>query len=392
MTMWLRKCALLALALFLVAACGGSSSSSSGKKLVYLSMSYIGNDWQPESKNLITALAQVSPLSNDMDLRVTVAGTSVERQIAQINGAVQVGAKGILIYPISPTALNATIKRACDAGVKIMTYDSIVTEPCAYGVTIHQHYAGQVTAQWLAEKLHSQGNIVMITGVAGTSVDQYRTEAAKAVFAKYPGIHIIAEAPGDWAQAPAKAAMANILVSHPASQINGVWAQVGCYAVTQLYQERNLPILPCAGEQVDGHLNYMLPPPDGVSLPSISYSATNFTGALGLRLLDDLINGKSVPHVTYVEFRLISNDPQAGVTTIPLKVCHQGTPSELVSGCSVFAADLGVAPGFFDGIWSPFVGLGLNAALTGSLSPAETKSAQDALKQSVTSFKPDLGP
>ncbi len=390
--MWLRKSALLALAAIVLAACGTSTSgTTSGKKLVYLSMSYIGNDWQPESKNLITALAQVPPLSNDMNLRVTVAGVSVERQIAQINGAVQAGAKGILIYPISPTALNATIKRACDAGVKIMTYDSIVTEPCAYGVTIHQHNAGTVTAQWLAEKLNGQGNIVMITGVAGTSVDLYRTEAAKAVFAKYPGIHIIASAPGDWAQAPAKAAVSNILISHPASQINGYWVQVGCYTITQLYQERNLPIVPCAGEQVDGHLQYMRPPPDGVNLPSISYSATNFTGALGLRLLDDLLNGKSVPHVTYAAFRLISNDPQTGVTTIPLSVCSQGTPAELAGGCNVFATDLGVAPGFFDGIWSPLIGLGLNAALTGSPSQEEITSAQNALKTPVTSFQPDLG-
>jgi len=26
--------------------------------------------------------------------------------------------------------------------------------------------------------------------------------------------------------------------------INGYWVQVGCYAITQLYQERNLPLVP----------------------------------------------------------------------------------------------------------------------------------------------------
>src|SRR3546814_12613618 len=61
-----------------------------------------------------------------------------------------------------------------------------------------QHEAGRVTAEWLADKLGGKGNIVVLTGVPGTSVDTQRTEAAKEVFAKHPDIKIIAEAPGMW--------------------------------------------------------------------------------------------------------------------------------------------------------------------------------------------------
>lgn len=377
------------------AGCGasGSSASGQGKNLIYLSMSYIGNDWQPEARNMITGLSQVPPLSRDMNLKITVAGTSVERQIAQINQAVAAGAKGILVYPISPTALNATIEKACNAGVKVVTYDSVVTAPCAYGVQIHQHYAGMVTAQWLAESLHGKGNVVMITGVPGTSVDLYRTAAAKAEFAKFPGIHVVASAPGQWDEATGKSAMASILTSHPPSSINGIWAQVGCYSITQLYLERKLPLVPCAGEQTEGHLLYMLPKSQGgAGLQSVSYSATNFTGAVGLRVLDGLLNGKQFPHKIYAQFRLITNEPEPGVDAIPLKVCQQGTPQELASGCDVFAPSLGVASGFFTGIWSPEIGLGLQSAKTGSPSPEDVTSGQQALKSPVTSWEPNLGP
>lgn len=371
----------------------GGSGSTSGKKLVYLSMSYIGNDWQPESKDMITALSQVPTLSKELNLQITVAGTSVERQIAQINGAVEAGAKGILVYPISPTALNATIEKACQAGVKVVTYDSVVTAPCAYGVQIHQHYAGMITAKWLAEAMHGHGNIVLITGVPGTSVDLYRTAAAKAEFAKFPGIHIVASQPGDWAEAPAKSAMTSIFTSHPPSTINGIWTQVGCYAITQLYLQKKLPLVPCAGEQTEGHLQYMLPKSQGgVGLESVSYSATNFTGALGLRVLAGLLNGKKYPHRIYAQFRLIANQAEPGVPAIPLKVCTTGTPQELAGGCDVFAANLNVASGFFTGIWSPEVGVGLQSAETGSPSPAAVKTAEAALKKPVTSWDPSLGP
>ncbi len=80
--------------------------------------------------------------------------------------------------------------------MKIIAYDSVITEPCAYNVTIDQAEAGRRTAEWLVEKLGGKGNIVLVTGVPGTSVDSGRTNAAKEVFAKHPGIKIVGEAVG----------------------------------------------------------------------------------------------------------------------------------------------------------------------------------------------------
>lgn len=387
--------AAIALVSCITAACSSAQASSgggNGKALVYLSMSYFGNQWQPEAKDVITALAQVPPISDHTTMKITVAGTSVDTQIAQINQAVIAGAKGIIVYPISPTALNATIEKACAAGVKVVTYDSNVTAPCAYGVQIHNGYAGMITAKWLAEALHGHGNVVMITGVPGTSVDQERTGGAEREFAKFPGIHIVASEPGDWVEATAKSDMTQIFTAHPPSTINGVWAQVGCYAITQLYLQKKLPLVPCASEQTQGDLLDMLPPSQGgASLQSLSYSATAITGALALRVLYGLLHGQRLPHKVYAQFRLITSHPEPGVPALPLKVCSQGTPQELASGCNVFSPSLGVPLGLYASVWSPEVGLGLHAAETGSPSPAEVKSAEQALRQPLTSWEPSLG-
>lgn len=375
MTAWLKARTWLVSAVLSIAALVATmvpitqpaAAAAPHKFKIYLSMSYYGNDWQVESRNMIMAMAKTSPYNKEVSLHITVAGTNVEKQIAQINSAVQAGANGIIVYPISPTALNATIERACAAGVKVIAYDSVVTAPCAYNVTIQQQYAGSIIAKWLVAQLHGKGNIVMITGVPGTSVDTYRTEAALRVFKKHPGIHVVASVPGMWAQAPAKQAMANILLSHPASTINGIWAQAGCYAITQLYLERHYKLVPCAGEQVEGHLLYMLPKSQGgVNLPSISYSATNFTGALAFKQLMNLLNGHKVPKYTYANFRLITNRPVPGIKTIPLKECKSGSAAEIKAGCEVFAPRLKVPSGFFTGFYSPEIRLGLHAALTGN--------------------------
>jgi len=66
---------------------------------------------------------------------------------------VQAGAEAIVIFPISPTALNQVVKNACDKGVKVFAYDAEITEPCAYNISIDQEEAGRVTAEWLVKKL-----------------------------------------------------------------------------------------------------------------------------------------------------------------------------------------------------------------------------------------------
>ena len=213
-------CAAALGAAFLAAA--GISAQAADKYKVFLSMSYIGNDWQAEAANMVKAMADYKTLRDKVDLTVQVAGPNAQRQIQQINAMVQQGAKAIIVYPISPTALNQVVKNACDKGVVVFAYDAEITEPCAYNTHIDQDEAGRVTAQWLVDKLGGKGNIVLITGVPGTSVDTQRTAAAKAVFAKHPDIHVIGEAVGMWSQAVARTELSKILATHNWNEIDGL--------------------------------------------------------------------------------------------------------------------------------------------------------------------------
>src|SRR5581483_11387794 len=183
-------CAGAALMALAVGSICDPAADAAGKFKIFLSMSYIGNDWQAEAANMVKAMAAHKSMVDKVDLQVQVAGPNAQRQIQQINAMVQAGAQAIVIFPISPTALNQVVKNACDKGVLVFAYDAEITEPCAYNVHIDQLEAGKVTAEWLAKKLNGKGNIVVITGVPGTSVDTQRTQAAKEVFSKYPGIHI----------------------------------------------------------------------------------------------------------------------------------------------------------------------------------------------------------
>ncbi|UEM19186.1 ABC transporter substrate-binding protein [Skermanella mucosa] len=335
------------------------------KHKIYLSMSYIGNDWQAEASNMIKAMAAHPDMAGKVDLQVQVSGPNAQKQIQQINSMVQAGAEAIVVYPISPTALNQVVKNACNRSVVVIAYDAEITEPCAYNVSIDQEEAGRVTAEWLAEELGGKGNIIAITGVPGTSVDTLRTKAAKAVLSKHPDIRIVAEAPGMWSQAVARTELSKILATQGWDRIDGLWMQVGCFTANQMQLEAGIPedkLKPCAGEGSNGGRIQMLPAATGVDgangaykpmdAPRISYASPPYSGALALKLAVRKLEGGDIPQKTVL--------PLPVVTTETVKLCEEGTWTEMSQGCNAFQPSIVTNPGWFASIYSaetPEVGL-----------------------------------
>lgn len=348
-----------------------TTATAAEKFKIYLSMSYIGNDWQAEAANMVKAMASHKNFRDKVDLNIQVAGPNAQKQIQQINSMVQAGADAIVIFPISPTALNQVVKNACDKGVLIFAYDAEITEPCAYNIHIDQEEAGRVTAEWLADKLGGKGNIVVLTGVPGTSVDTQRTEAAKAVFSKYPDIKIVAEGVGMWSQAVSRTELSKILATQSWDDIDGLWLQVGCFTANAMQLEagkKTEELIPCAGEGANGGRIQMLPvgtevegaamPYAPMGAPRISYASPPYSGALALKLAVKKLEGGEVPQLTILPLPVVTSDT--------IKYCQEGTWQEMADGCNAFPPALVSNPGWFASIYSPETPeVGLQAALVG---------------------------
>lgn len=368
---------------------GGSSSNSgssgsastpsaaNGKHFkIALSLSYSGNDWQNEAANLVKAVAATPPYNTLVTLHEDIAGASVTQQITTLNNEIAAGYNAIIVYPISPTALNATIEKACNQGITVLAYDSLVTAPCAYNAHIDQYQWGLFVANWLAQELKGHGSIADITGVAGTTVDSDRQAALQAVLKKFPGISIAGSANGEWAQAQGLQAFQSIYAAHPG--INGIFAEAACYAITQWELSQHKTALPCGGEFTNGHHLYMLPPSEGgISLPSASAGSPAYSGELDFIDAVKVLEGQKVAHdiilplpeVTTQQFAsdpsLLGTNPAKGALAVP----------------SASEPD----PGLFDDFWSPLVEEGLQGALHGTadkvstpLSCAQVKGCQTA--------------
>jgi ribose transport system substrate-binding protein len=372
---WMKWVGATALSIGLAGTLSDAAHAADKKFKIFLSMSYIGNDWQAEAANMVKAMASHKDFADKVDLQVQVAGPNAQRQIQQINAMVQQGAQAIVVYPISPTALNAAVKNACDKGVMIIAYDADISEPCAYNVSIDQEEAGRVTAEWLAKHLNGKGNIVVLTGVPGTSVDTLRTKAAKEVFAKHPDIKIVAEAVGMWSQAVTRTELSKILATHTWDQIDGLWMQVGCYTANTMQIEAGKKpdqLKPCAGEGSNGGRIQMLPVGAEVEgangtytpmgAPRISYASPPYAGGYALKLAVEKLQGKDVPKRITLPLPLVTNET--------IKYCKEGAWAEMKDGCNAFPPALVPNPGWFASIYSPETPeIGLQAALVGQPEP-----------------------
>lgn len=357
-----------------VALCAAALSAGQGRSAfaqgdgpykIFLSMSYVGNDWQAEAQNMVTAMAKAH--ADKVDLQIQVAGPVAQKQIQQIDAMVQAGADAIVVYPISPTALNGAIRNACDKGVVVFAYDSSVTEPCAYNVVTDQVKLATVSAEWVAEKMGHKGNLIFMTGVPGTSVDTDRNKAAREVFAKYPEIEIVAEPSGMWSQAVARKALTEVLATTSWDNIQGVWGATACVQAWSLQLEAGISTLvPCGTEGTNGMRIMMLPegsvegataPYAPVGAPGISLESHPGAGAMALKLALDVLAGKEVAKSTLM--------PLEAVTPENAKLCQTGSFEELAAGCNVFDPSL-VTAGWFANIADPSMPeVGFQAALVG---------------------------
>lgn len=346
-------------------ALGSALAADAEHHKIFLSMSYVGNDWQAEAQNMVTAMARAH--SDKVDLQIQVAGPVAQKQIQQINAMVQAGADAIIVYPISPTALNPAIKNACDKGVVVFAYDSSVTEPCAYNVVTDQMELATKSAEWVAEQMGHEGNLIFMTGVPGTSVDSDRNAAARKVFAKYPEIKIVAEPNGMWSQAVARKALTEVLATNSWDSIDGVWGATACVQSWSLQIEAGKSdFVPCGTEGTNGMRVMMLP--EGsiegaagtyapMGAPGISMESHPGAGAVALELALEVLAGNEVEKTTYM--------PLEAVTPDTVKLCQEGTHEELEAGCNTFNPAL-VPSGWFANIFNPDTPeIGFQAALVG---------------------------
>ena len=295
------------------AAAPGAASHPPPYKIA-LSNSYIGNTWRVEMVNEFKAACAMEPIKSVATCTEYSSGNDVSKQTAQIDDLISSHVDAIVVNAASPTGLNGVITKACNAGILIVSFDAVATNPCGIKVNTDQVAFGQKGAQFLVDALHGKGNIIEVTGVAGTGVDQDRNKGAEAVFAKYPDIKVIAKYSGKWASDEAQRATVQQLPS--LGKIDGVWCQGGTDGVIRALLDAKRPFpIPVVGEAENAFRQYMVEDKDK-GFKALSIGQPPFLGILSLYLATQVLQGKHPKSDITIPFPFVTQDTvKEGLTT-----------------------------------------------------------------------------
>jgi ribose transport system substrate-binding protein len=282
------------------------------KLKIALSNSFIGNKWRLTMENLFKAALQMEPYKSEVEGTWFNSGNDVSKQSQQISNLISQGVDAILIDAASPTGLNGILKQASDRGILVVSFDNTVTEPSGVTISMDEFGFGVQWAEFLVKKINGQGNVIMVTGVAGTYDDEQRNKGAESVWAKNPGIKVVARYTGMWDSSVSQTNTAAILPTLP--KIDAIWCQSGTDGVLKAFVEgKRTPLPPTAGTGENGFRKFMMGYM-GQKVDGLSYDDAPFESVVALELARAILRG------TYPKRSIVLPTPQVTNDTIEVGV------------------------------------------------------------------------
>lgn len=221
---------------------GGGSGGGEKVKMV-ISNNFLGNDFRPQMLKLAELTARQPPFDGVVELEIVNAENTTQAQVASINNIIQGRPDVLLVDAGSPTALNPALKRACAAGIRVISFDQVVTEQCAWKVA-QSHADGQLlVGQWMAQTLGNRGKILLDRGLPGAPVSREIEDAFKrGLEVGGGGIEIAGEFDGKYAPGPEQQGISQLLVGN--RDAAGVMTQGYCNPAFKAFRQAGIATVP----------------------------------------------------------------------------------------------------------------------------------------------------
>jgi ribose transport system substrate-binding protein len=224
----------------------------------------------------------------------------------QGNAAVQVAAvetilaqqPDVLISTPLGAALKGPLERVWDAGIPVIQMQMpYLTDKFLSYINADNAFHGRRCAEWLAERLGGKGKIVMASGMAGVDTAEVRLEAARAVFAEFPDIEILAHGYHNWSITEGKKGFEAWLAAHP--EIDGIWSDSAfqSWPAIEAFVEAGRDIPPMTGEPLNGFMKL-------VKQYDVDCWFVGYPNAIGMLMVDMAVRammGEVVPRYEYVD-------------------------------------------------------------------------------------------
>jgi ABC-type sugar transport system substrate-binding protein len=203
----------------------------------------------------------------------------------------------LVVNAVDPEAVIPEMKRASEAGIKILTINADVAED---GQQYRMSFIGSDSftqgysvGTMIAAGLNNEGNLVIVGGNPGQTDSVNRTEGVKAAFADLKSnIKIVAEQSANWSQDKALSVTTDLLTRFP--DIDAVFGQDDPMAMGALLAVKNSGQTGIKVYGVNGNKEACASVKAG-DLAGTALQMSELLGVSAVRAAFDLKNGRLVP-------------------------------------------------------------------------------------------------
>jgi ribose transport system substrate-binding protein len=199
---------------------------------------------------------------------------TAEQQVAAVQQMVREGVNGIIISPLLTTPLGPAIDAAGKAHVPVVIQSNVIPNS-KYVLNVWANNNSPADAG--VSGIVKHGNVLIVRGVAGNTVEGAFQTAALADIKACPGLKVVGTVWGNWDSSVAKTAVLNFLTSHPGLKIDMVIQHGGMMpGIISAFQTAGVPVPPISdGDASGGDLSWWL-----AHKAKYHTVGTTFTGAM----------------------------------------------------------------------------------------------------------------
>lgn len=134
----------------------------------------------------------------------TTVNNQVAEQAFQIENLILQRYDAIVVNATSPDGLNDVVRKACTAGIVVVSFDGTVTEFCAWRLHVDFQRLGREQIEFLARFRPEGGRVLELRGPEGSPIDEAISAGIHEGLDAYPQFTLVETVRGDWNETASK--------------------------------------------------------------------------------------------------------------------------------------------------------------------------------------------
>lgn len=165
--------------------------------------------------SMLEAMQAEACRHDNIELIVLDGNVDVAKQNNDVRDLLARGVDGIVMSPVESAGLVPAARAVMAEGLPLVLLDRDVPSEKTLFIGQSNVTMAEQVAKRMAEDLEGKGDVVVITGLKGSSPAVDRDQGMMNVLADHPGINVLVKGDGEWIREPAVRLMEDWLTAHP---------------------------------------------------------------------------------------------------------------------------------------------------------------------------------